>query len=298
MGTHATTHPSTHMHELPPGNLTLNPKLDAVPTLHAVLKSLSASGDKSAAGDLDGELSALYDSLDRVGIQEPIKAHRSPCGDWIVDDGRHRLQWALDRGTAFVPVVEVSPEAGDALVEATVIGRRHWTKGQRAYLGVLLHPEVSANREGRPAKNSDSVGVSTATALAARLGVSADLVDQAAALYRKFYSPGSKKGSPEAIEAADLRAKYEMSIWAGAGLGAVLAGIGGGEATHGRPKPAMGFHGLDKPLATLTTFAKTWTKWSDEERAKAHRLMVARFRESFTPDFRLALSEALAAAEG
>jgi hypothetical protein len=89
-----------------------------------------------------------------------------------------------------------------------------------------------------------------------------------------------------------------MSIWTGAGLGAILAGIAGGKATEGKPKAASGFHGLDKPLSTLTTIAKAWTKWSEEERAKAHRLMVARFRESFTPDFRLALSEALAAAEG
>jgi hypothetical protein len=285
-------------HEVPLSNLSLNPKLACVPTLHSVSKSLKDGGHRGDAAEVDADIAALHESLDRLGIQEPLKAHRGPGDHWIVDDGRHRLQWAYVRGSVCVPVVEVSAEQGEALIEATVIGRRHWTKGQRAYLGVMLHPEVATGekRGGDRAKPIQSVLLS-APALAERLGTSPDTVQQACELYRKFHAPDAATSSPEAIEAAALREKYEMAIWSGAGLGAVLAGIGGGESTVGKPRPAPGFQGLDRPLASLTSISKLWTKWSDDERSKAHKLMVARFREAFTPDFRLALSEALAAAE-
>lgn len=286
------------IHQIALANLVINTALNTVPMLGQVAKRLL--GDKSASAkqvgkDLDAEVAALWASLDREGILEPIKAHKDDKGRWIIDDGRHRFEWALARGKGEVPVAEVTPEQGQALIEATVIGRRHWTKGQRAYLGVLLHPEVAGVAPGRP-KITDSVGNLNATDLAERLGVSVDTVQQAVELYRTFHAPGVPKSSPEAIEAADLKDRYEMSIWAGAGLGAVLAGIAGGLSTGGKNRPESGFHSLDKPLATLGRLSGLFTKWDEAERSKALRLMTTRLRESTSPEFRLALSEALAAA--
>jgi hypothetical protein len=287
------------IHHLAIADLVINAALNTVPMIGAVAKRLL--GDKSPSAkqvgkDLDAERAALWASLEREGILEPLKAHKDAQGRWIIDDGRHRYEWALATGKATVPVVEVTPAQGQALIEATVIGRRHWTKGQRAYLGVLLHPEVTEAQPGRP-KNTDSVGnYLNATDLSERLGVSVDTIHQAVELYRAFHSPGAKPGSPEAIEAADLKDRYEMSIWAGAGLGAVIAGIAGGQSTGGKTRPESGFHSLDKPLATLGRLSGLFAKWDEVERGKALRLMTSRLKESTSPEFRLALSEALAAA--
>jgi hypothetical protein len=286
------------IHQIALADLVINAALNTVPMLGAVAKRLlggKSTTEKQVGKDLDAERAALWASLDREGILEPIKAHKDEKGRWIIDDGRHRFEWALATGQAKVPVVEVTPQQGHALIEATVIGRRHWTKGQRAYLGVLLHPEVAGVQPGRP-KITDSVGNFTATDLAERLGVSVDTVHQAVELYRTFHAPGAPKSSPEAIEAADFKDRYEMSIWAGAGLGAVLAGIAGGQSTGGKARPDSGFHSLDKPLATLGRLSGLYTKWDEAERSKALRLMTTRLRESTSPEFRLALSEALAAA--
>lgn len=279
----------------------ISPALASVPMLGDVSASLlaQASTQAKAMGQaMAEEKAALWASLDREGILEPLKVHHTSGGQYMLHDGRHRFEWAKARGLETVPVMQITEAQGMAIAEATVVGRRHWTKGQRAYLGLLLHPEVAQAKRGGDQYQTDSVGlVLDSPSLAARLGVSADTVLQAAELYRTFFAPGFKTGSPEAIQAAALKAKYELSIWAGAGLGAVLAGIAGGQSTAGQAKAATGFQHLDAPLASLTRLSKAFTGWDGEERAKALRLMTGRFRDDFTPEFRLALSEALSAAE-
>lgn len=287
---------------LPATALRVNPNLNKVPMIGTVATSLmggKTATARQAGADLSAERDALWQSLTRDGIIEPLKAHLAADGTYIVDDGRHRLEWALSNGAEIVPVIVVTEAQGSALVESTVIGRRHWTKGQRAYLGLLLHPEVAGIGRGgdrRSKDQTDSVGLN-AHDLAERLGVSPDVVHQAAELYRIFHAPSSKAGSAEAIEAASLKERYEITIWQGCGLGAVLAGIGGGQATIDKPRPESGFHGLEKPLASLGRFAGLYIKWDAEEKAKAMRLMVTRFKADMSADFRLALSEALAAAD-
>lgn len=282
---------------IPISKLKINPALNVVPMVSSVASQLmgSTTADGRAAGaEISAERDAFFASLDERGILEDLKGHDED-GTLLVDDGRHRLEWAMARGKSHVPFKLVTREEGEALAEATVIGRRHWTKGQRAYLGVLLHPEVATGeKRGQHKKKTETL--LTSNDLAERLGVSADVVLQAVKLYTLFHAPGAKKGSAEEIEAADLKAKFEVSIWAGAGLGGVLAGIGGGISTKDKPKPASSFHGLEKPLATLTTLSKSWGKWDETERAKAQKLITTRLKE-LDGGFRLALSEALAAAE-
>lgn len=289
-------HMTTHIVRLP--LISLDPRLAAVPMMRDVAARFLGAAKpehKRTGQEIAEENDALWASLDRDGIIEPIKAYRVGR-KWVTADGRHRLEWANARSIAKVPLIEISESQAAAIIEGTVMGRRHWTKGQRAYMGVMLHPEVCGVTKGRPEK-SDSIGIiANATELAKRLGISADTVSQACELYRLFFSPGSKPGSPEAIEAAAKKAKYEMSIWAGAGLGAVLAGIGGGKSTEDQPRADSGFHGLDKPLGTFTRFSSLFTNWTPEEQGKAQQLMTAKFR-AMSPEFRLALSESLAAAE-
>jgi hypothetical protein len=285
--------------QLDPRKLKLAAELAAVPMMGMVLEHYRAN-PKAAhlREELDSERQGAHQSMDEIGIIDPLKVTLSADGlGGKVWDGRHRLEWAMARGKDTVPVIHVSEEVGHKLMEASVIGRRHWTKGQRAYLGVICHPEVAGVASGRPKKSADSIGVSGSPELASRLGVSPDVVNQAVTLYKAFHAPGAKANSAEAIEAADLKAKYEMSIWAGAGLGAVIAGLGGGKATDGKERNESGWASLDKPLGTMTRLGKEFDKWNEEERSKALRLMTTRFKTDFTPAFRLALSEALAAAD-
>lgn len=296
--------------------ISIDPRLAIVPMMADVAAKFVGSAKpevKQQGADLMAELHALRDSLDELGILEPIKAYREGR-KWVAVDGRHRLEWLDDNseantessGNPKVPLIEVSKDEAAQIVEASVIGRRHWTKGQRAWLGVCQHPEVCASTQGSGMAqrsdsigtlNADSVGVLTATKLAARVGVSADTVNQAVALYRLFFAPGFAATSPEAIEAAAVREKYEHLIWGGAGLGGILAGIAGGNATGGKPKAQTGFHHLDKPLSELVRLSKAFTSWDTEERFKAQRLLTARVKADMTPEFRLVLAEALAAAD-
>lgn len=289
--------------------ITIDPRLAIVPMMVDVAAKFITSPKpeiKAQGVEMMAEHDALRSSLDELGIVEPIKAFRQGRR-WVAVDGRHRLEWLDDRATdnaekdkwqnPKVPLIEVSEAEAMQVIEASVIGRRHWTKGQRAWLGVCQHPAVCEVEEGRPAKNADSIGVLTAPKLAERVGVSADTVNQAVKLYRAFYAPGKAPSSPEAIEAAAMREKYEHLIWGGAGLGGILAGIAGGNATGGKPKAQTGFHHLDKPLSELVRLSKAFTSWDSEERFKAQRLLTARVKADMTPEFRLVLAEALAAAD-
>jgi hypothetical protein len=260
--------------------VSIDPRLAIVPMMVDVAAKFITSPKpevKAQGVELMAEHDALRSSLDELGIVEPIKAFRQGRR-WVAVDGRHRLEWVDDASAEHknpkVPLIEVSEAEALQIIEASVIGRRHWTKGQRAWLGVCQHPYVCEAGEGRPSKNSDSVGVLNASSLGRRLGVSADTVDHAIKLYRAFYAPGQAASSPEAIEAAARREKYEHLIWGGAGLGGILAGIAGGDATGGKPKAQTGFHSLDAPLRTLRSLSKKFKDWDSEEKAKAAILMT------------------------
>jgi ParB-like chromosome segregation protein Spo0J len=297
------------VHQVRRDLVSIDPRLAIVPMMVDVAAKFITSPKpevKAQGVELMAEHDALRSSLDELGIVEPIKAFRQ--GDrWVLVDGRHRLEWLDDAAGEHenpeVPLIEVSEAEAVQIIKASVIGRRHWTKGQRAWLGVCQHPQVCAVKAEDSLKQNtartDSIGaeVLTAPALASRLGVSADTVSQAVALYRAFYAPGQAASSPEAIEAAARREKYEHLIWGGAGLGGILAGIAGGDATGGKPKAQTGFHHLDAPLSQLVRLSKAFTGWGAEERFKAQRLLTARVKADMTPEFRLALAEALAAAD-
>lgn len=295
-----TTTREATVHHVRRSLISIDPRLEAVPMMGAVGSKFLGSAKpevRKVGQELTDEAAALFASLEELGILEPIKAYRRGRR-WVTVDGRHRM--AGSKQTR-IPLIEVSEEEAMQIIEGSVIGRRHWTKGQRAWLGVCQHPEVCdvEAKDSLKQVRSDSVGTVglNATSLAKRLGVSADVVSQAVTLYRAFRAPGFPESSPEAIEAAACAESYEHLIWGGAGLGAILAGIAGGEKTVGQPKLPTGFHHLVKPLDELKRLSKAFVTWNDEERAKASRLLTLRVKEDMTPEFRLVLAEAIAAAD-
>ena len=280
----------THVH---PKRLRFAETLAAVPMLGSIAEHYATASKadlRAEAEEINAAKAALWATLDENGIQDAIPvtwmaekgSQRRYLQAW---DGRHRTEWALAREIKTIPVHHVTEAEGRALLESTVVGRRHWTKGQLAWLAVNLHPAVAGNDRGtRKAKASDSVGSDptiTTTELGSRFGVSADLIGQAVEIFRTF------------AEAPSLRAKYEPGIWLGHGLGAVLAGIPGGEITGGKPKPSSGFRSLAVPLASLNRLALDFTKWNEAEKSAA-RDVLATWLKALPESFRLTLTEAVA----
>jgi len=288
----------TDIRHISPKRITFDAALSAVPMLGTVAERFlgAAKADLRAEGaELQSELNAMHASLDEHGIQEAVpvtfmaeKKKGQKKRIWVQGwDGRHRTQWALARDKKTIPVRVVTEAEGRALMEATVTGRRHWTKGQLAWLAVTLHPEVAGNTKGSGIKKrSDPVGTLTNSDLASRFGVSADLIDQAVKIYRVFE------------QLPTLREKHEPGIWIGHGLGAVLAGIPGAQTTENKPKKAISWTTMQGPLSTLSSVAKSFSKWSADERDCA-RDAFANWLKGLPEDFRLTLTEAVAqSAEG
>jgi hypothetical protein len=270
--------------ELNPAILLPSPELDMIPMRSSVVTHFGASKKpehRAEAADLEEDLKALHSSLDADGIIEPIKATVSDDGKTaMIWDGRHRHQWALGRGLALVPVQHVTADQGRAIIAATVVGRRHWTKGQKAWLAVNLHPELISNKTG-PKKN----GELTRETVATLFGVSMPVLEQAIKLATTF------------AQLPSLRERHEPGIWAGHGLGAVLAGIPGAQTTAGGPRKPSTWMSLVKPYGTLTTLGKAFEGWPVEDQQAAREATVNWLKKDCTPGYRLMLAEALAAAE-
>lgn len=245
-------------------DLTLHPMLARVLMMHEVSEKLGKQKVKkpehrAALTELDADMQAFFADLDENGIIEPLKVTR----DGKVADGRHRLRWATLRGVASVPAVTVSDEEAVRIIEGSVVARRHWTKGMKAYFAVLMHPSVVDAGKAKSAANlkqapipteSESVPM-TREALAAKFGVSSDLIDQACKLFTSFEASKT------------LREKHEKLVWAGFGLGGIIAGLAGHDATHEKAiQPSNLTAGIFRRFNAFGgNIAKTWDKLPDDD---------------------------------
>lgn len=265
------------------------PALAAVPMMHEVCERLAASNGndprrREAREEMAAEWAAFCGEVARHGIIEPLKVVRNKKGHvWTVVDGRKRLEAARAVGLAEVPVAEVEADQVEAIIEGTVVGRQHWTKGMRAYFAVLLHPEVALDRKvGRPQKSRTECVISAAE-LAERFGVSIRLIDQACEIYRHFAAKPT------------VRKRVEPSIWAGMGLGGVLAGIAGDP--EGRPDEGMAARPRSlevalKSWSTLGRFAGGWREW-DEVQRDTFTDLISQVAAALPEEMRGAMIEAL-----
>lgn len=172
---------------------------------------------------------AWVEELRTNGVLEPlriVKRTDSP-GYWIAD-GRHRHAGGIEAGIEKFPAIVVKESDVLPLALATVVGRRHMTKSQRAWLAVLMHPEVASDdrKPGRPSKSLIKKGIKNED-LAVRVGVSLSLIESAVKLYRLL------------DQYPDFRVRIEPGLHAGVklqdclnGLNALVMGTTGPGITH------------------------------------------------------------------
>lgn len=240
---------ATDNNQAHPAELIPHPMLERMATKWDVLDHLTKAKRPDHAetlAEVRGEWAAFVADVKERGIIVPIKVALIKAKLTIVD-GRHRCKAALEAGLKQVPIERVPEDQALALMESTMIGRQHLTKGQRAYAAVVLHPEVATEGDKREGGNRKvqsprtECGVIEAPQLAAKFGVSLRLIEQAGQLYREL--DASKT----------LRAKHEWRVFAGFGLGAILAGLAGDESTSGKPRAAKD-NTITKALSPLNGF--------------------------------------------
>lgn len=230
---------------IPLPDLKFHPLLKRVAMLPALIERETKLGNaqgksraahKAAAEEMAHDFAALVESISHYGVRERIKVLITPKGRVIVD-GRHRYEAAvkvakMTYGDAKREAIarklehegipcEIVSEGDVVPIIMDAVTRRHMSKGARAYLAVLMEPEVAADAKDRQKQGAPSAF--SAEGLAKRAGVSARLVEDAVALFRIF----EKRG--------DVRKKFEDAIWVGAGLAKLRNGIEGFMATGKEP---------------------------------------------------------------
>jgi len=225
----------------------------------------------------------LY-SIASEGIKDAVKAVKTQDG-WLIADGRHRLEAATIAGK-MVPAMEISEEDARSFIMNNLALRRHMKKSNVAWLLLCLHPGLAERKQG---PNSDASELSRGDHAAAA-GVSADLVDQAATLWKLTAKNKSK------------RAQVDAAISAGKSLGGLIAGF---TAIAGQPeeapatRAASNINSYSRAIKTIGTQLKLFADWTEDNRAQAveQTAAILRGNESARALFTAALAAADAAPE-
>jgi hypothetical protein len=220
------------------------------------------------------ELGTIRESMRADGIKDPLKVCQNSKGKWLILDGRHRHEQAIELGMETVPCREYPESEAREIIMAAAV-RRQVSKGARAYQAVTFFPEVAMDGKQRKLGNLSRTAVTavredagpavtagpqrppseTTETLATRTGVSLRLMEYAIWLYKKFQ------------EREDLRLEFEPSIFAGNSLdkikGAVEARLQGktdaGDEDEQIPSPQH--EKLVKFQTYLYSLGKSWETW-------------------------------------
>lgn len=253
--------PMVHLRFASPSDFAPHPELMAIPTMKDVIGYTSSKRQADRTEELLTEQAALYDDIARHGVIEPLKVvpadpksvANSGVTWWIVD-GRHRHDAAKWAGESEIPFVEVNPEEVESIIVGSIVGRRHWTKTQKAFLAVERNPFLLGGKAGRSGKSPESGLFPTLGEIATRFGVSRSLLCEAVEFYRPF-------AGKQALESVRLQ------IMAGIGFANVVSGKGGEAATKdkaGKPLP------VDVATTRLLKFGKTLSKAGADEWSEDH----------------------------
>lgn len=210
-----------------------------------------------AWADDDPRFLALCASIQECGIEVPLICDTQHQ----VIDGAHRLRAAKRVGLDELPVVIKTGDDVASTIVSTIVARKHYTKGQMAYIcEPLFHDMFEEGKRRRSTSALPSVQPKSAEIMAGRLGISARLVAQARELLRIFAEDDAYKAHMEPqIMAADDPV----------GLGAAIAGYAGWKSTKGKTKPdkrdaeqlwLKGFNGLLFQTARLSDVKSLYPK--------------------------------------
>jgi len=253
--------------------------------------------------DEDEQFRALGDDIEENGIREPIKITAKNA----IVDGRHRWRAAKRYQLTQVPVMVVPEEEAAEIAVGTLLHRRHYTPGQRAYLlaGILdeAFEEARRRRARNAAKNeTNSVRFVSRTPedYAAELGVSLRYLQLARELHELFRDETRRTlTDAEGVQERDVtfREFYEPRLMREErpyGLGAVKAGIAFilDAEVHPHKKTGGKPQAREKQLKlfnqVLDDELKRWDYWQrfDAEERMAH-FKAVRTRASKLPSDQL-----------
>lgn len=238
------------------------------------------------------EFISMLDDIRLRGIDQAIFI----VGDQIIE-GRHRWRAAKRLQLPLIPVIERREDEIAGIIINSLVQRRHYTKGALAYMTVPMMEEAFeeakkreiSHRFGQPAAGSaaSALPLKSVEDLAETIGISRRLFFQARELHEEF----EKKPK--------LREQFEQKILSGeVGLGGVLAGIAGQQATKRSENGDQGKAESDQlelfgeAFGTLTTRFKYWAKFdadSKEEAVKAIRRTVSHMPDDLREEFSKAL---------
>lgn len=252
-----------------PHQLVISPVLSRVATRWDVLDKLTTERDhQETLAELKDEWTAFVEDIRLHGIREPLKI-AIIGGKATLLSGRHRRAAAMELGIQ-VPCEEVPESEAMPTIESSMMLCNAFSKGQRAYVAVLLHPEVALepSKGGRRAETPAlNAGVSDMPTLAAKFGVSLRLIEQACQLFRELDKSATK------------RAKHEWRVFAGHGLGGIIAGLGGAESTAGKPRPPKADRTVIECLSPLNGFFIRYNALKGEAKDEAFDDAVALLAE-------------------
>lgn len=238
------------------------------------------------------EWRAFVADIREHGIREPLKV----VGDLVVDGETRRL--AAKQLKLNVPTEEVPADEALAVIVRNLLLRRNVvSKSALAYLAYpLMQPAHEEARERHLArlKTGGAATKGHAVAIAPQLDDFADQIGVGVSLFKY----AAKIHEAFAADPA-LKAELEPSILVdGAGLGGIVAGIGGRQATRGKPKGRQAEQ-LELFSEAWSTLGKRFGHWARmsvdvrEQALPALRKTVA----AMPPDLREELKRAIRNAE-
>lgn len=240
--------------------------------------------------DNDPRLKALAGDLRDNGMIEPVKI----TAENRIVDGRHRWRGAKRLQLTEIPVVVVPEDHVAGIVVGSLLQRRHFTPGQRAYLLAGVIDEAfraaqlrRANNYNKPTeRNSVSFGAATKTPeqYADEIGVSVQYLRLARELQSAFLDVKKRTltDDEENVEkGVTFREFYEPRILREEkpyGLGAVKRGIGYQLSVEAHPelkkggKPKQREEQLKLFGRVITDELNRWEYWQkfDDDERDAH----------------------------
>ncbi len=255
--------------------------------------------DQAQLGDDDAEFGRIVDLIREHGIEAPLAI----TAEGEIADGRHRWRAAKRLKLAEVPCEIVPDDAVAGIALRSLIGRRHYSPSQLAYVSFpLLKPafaegekrRLSALKSGSALPDAHSVrngekkgsaeGVRTIEEWAAELAISTRVLQQAREVHELFSDPKKRSITDRDGVTADeltFREFFEPRLLRSEdpyGLGGVLTAIKQIQdqerkaergRSHGGGKPKL----VEKQLALFAAPIKDgvkrweyWRKWDAETR--------------------------------